>query len=164
MHPSYGVWCQCFGIGVIRKIRHQQSKVRSGLPHGFTKPSGAVIPGLPVRWNHRFDRAHRARPKRCEQHVLIVRLRIMGLHRGWLSRQPFPLRVGWHHILPGFLVTVVHIYAHLARFRLPLFDNGAHGPFGVCGPRCRVSPGPPIHVVRFGCVQTTTAFGYAWDG
>jgi hypothetical protein len=114
----------------------------------FAGPSGAVIPGLPARWTQCFYRAHRARSKRCEQHVLVVRLRIMGLHRVW---QSFAVRLEWDHILPGFLGTVVHVSAHL---RALGGHFSAMGLMDLSGFKKRVAESLPVHY----------PFGSAWMG
>ena len=100
--------------------------------------------------------------RRCGQLVPIVLLKIMGLHRGCVLRQVFVMRLVWDHIFPRFLVTVVHVFAHLACLWWSLFGNGVAGPSGSVFNAAEFLP------VRLTCcsdrvVQTATALGQGWS-
>ena len=100
--------------------------------------------------------------RRYGQLVPIVLLKIMGLHRGCVLRQVFVMRLVWDHIFPRFLVTVVHVFAHLACLWWSLFGNGVAGPSGSVFNAAEFLP------VRLTCCsdrvdQTATALGQGWS-
>jgi hypothetical protein len=47
----------------------------------------------------------------------------MGLHQESTLRWMFEMLLVWDHILPGFLVTVVHVFAHFVCLWWSLFGS-----------------------------------------
>mgnify|MGYP003574461741 FL=1 len=81
----------------------------------------------------------------------------MNIHFGGCLRC-----VVWDHILPWFLVTVVHVFAHFTRLWWSLFGNEVADPSGSAVNAAEFLP------VRLTCcsdrvVQTATALGQGWS-
>jgi hypothetical protein len=99
---------------------------------------------------------------RYGQLVPIVLLKIMGLHRECALRQVFVMRLVWDHILPGSLVTVVHVFAHFACYWWSLFGNGVAG---LSGSVFNAAEFLPVHLTYCSdrVDQTATALGQGWS-